>query len=285
MRIGLRPGLCCAASWVLTAWATLTPALAADGIGLTWTNHMLTLHGGPLARPIPILYLEAYCRPGSTDRDWSQTVIPHTTEMIDASADGHHLHLRDRLADGVLVDHEIQGTADSVEFRLVARNPTDRPSAVAWAQPCVRVDAFTGSRHDDFNAEVPEYARKCFVFIDGHLTRLPTRPWATKAHYTPGQVWAGPGVDLDDVNPRPLSALRPSNGLIGCYSADESQVLAMAWEPWQELFQGVIGCIHSDFRIAGLAPGERKVIQGRLYVVGPDLDALLRRYRREFAKP
>ena len=28
--------------------------------------------------------------------------------------------------------------------------------------------------------------------------------------------------------------------------------LATAWEPYQELFQGVIVCMHSDFRIGGL---------------------------------
>jgi hypothetical protein len=59
-------------------------------------------------------------------------------------------------------------------------------------------------------------------------------------------------------------------------------ILAMAWEPYQELFQGVIGCLHSDFRVAGLKPGETKHIRGKLYIVPADLDALFKRYQRDF---
>ena len=71
---------------------------------------------------------------------------------------------------------------------------------------------------------------------------FPTRMhgWATEARYIPGQVWAGPGVPRSDVNPRPLHPAVPSNGLIGCYSADGSMIFATAFEPYQELFQGVI---------------------------------------------
>ena len=70
------------------------------------------------------------------------------------------------------------------------------------------------------------------------------------------------------MNPRPLSKHVPSNGLIGCFSSDDSQVLAMAWEPYQELFQGVITCLHSDFRLGGLAPGETLHIRGKVYIRG-----------------
>jgi hypothetical protein len=59
-------------------------------------------------------------------------------------------------------------------------------------------------------------------------------------------------------------------------------VLATAWEPYQELFQGVIMCIHSDFRIGGLGPGQTKSVRGKLYLVGDDVDALLKRYRKDF---
>ena len=61
-----------------------------------------------------------------------------------------------------------------------------------------------------------------------------------------------------------------------------SKILATAWEPYQELFQGVIVCIHSDFRIGGLRSGETKVARGKIYVVAADVDALLTRYRRDF---
>ena len=74
----------------------------------------------------------------------------------------------------------------------------------------------------------------------------------------------------------------PSSGLIGCFSADGSQILATAWEPYQELFQGVITCLHSDFRIGGLAPGQSKAIRGKLYLTGSDVEALVRRYKSDF---
>jgi hypothetical protein len=59
-------------------------------------------------------------------------------------------------------------------------------------------------------------------------------------------------------------------------------LLATAFEPYQELFQGVIACVHSDFRIGGLKPGEKKSIRGKLYVLKNDVPALLSRYRRDF---
>ena len=69
---------------------------------------------------------------------------------------------------------------------------------------------------------------------------MPTSRWATEARYTPGQVWRPRHVPSADVNPRPLSPLTPDNGLIGCFSADERMILATAWQPYQELFQGII---------------------------------------------
>jgi hypothetical protein len=70
--------------------------------------------------------------------------------------------------------------------------------------------------------------------------------------------------------------------LIGCYSSDGNMILATAWEPYQELFQGVGVCIHSDFRIGGLKPGETKRIRGKIYLTGADVPKLLQRYERDF---
>ena len=107
-------------------------------------------------------------------------------------------------------------------------------------------------------------------------------PWAEKARYTPGQVYCPKHVDRDDVNPRPLSKLIPSNGLCGCFSADNKQIMAVAWEPYQEIFQGVATCIHSDFRLGGLKPQETKHIRGKLYIVDADVAGLLKRYESDF---
>jgi hypothetical protein len=59
-------------------------------------------------------------------------------------------------------------------------------------------------------------------------------------------------------------------------------IFATAWEPYQELFQGVARCLHSDLRIGGLKPGENKSVRGMIYVVPNQVDALLKRYRADF---
>ena len=266
--------------------AVLMPATGPSATGedpsltLSWADNMLTVQGPQVpGGAFQVWYIEAFCRPGSTDRDWGRTVIPHETTSVEAAPDGRSVKLRSELQDGVIVDHEIRAGADEVEFLLVATNPTDRASEAHWAQPCVRVAAFTGVEEERSSED---YLPKCFVFLDDKPAFLPTQPWATKARYTPGQVWCPAHVDRDDVNPRPLSPLVPSNGLIGCVSADRSEILATAWEPYQELFQGVIVCLHSDFRIGGLEPGQTKRIRGKIYLIDNDMDELLRRYRRDF---
>jgi hypothetical protein len=231
---------------------------------------------------VRINYLEAYCRANSADADWvTHTVIPHTSKLISLSPDLKTLRLVDHLSDGVVVTHIISAGEDEVDFQLTAQNPTSRISEAHWAQPCVRLGDFTGfgagQTKDDY-----AYLPKCFVFLDGKLERMPTRSWATQARYTPGQVWCPKNVPRSDVNPRPLSPLIPSNGLIGCFSGDEKMLWAMAWDPYQELFQGVARCLHSDFRIGGLAPGETKKIHGKIYIVPNDIPALLRRYEKDF---
>jgi len=236
------------------------------------------IHGGP----IKTHYLEAYCRPGSTDREWGKTVIPHKSRLVSTSEDGKRIELEDKLADGVIVKHIIEAGADEVTFSVTATNTTKQASAAHWAQPCMRVDRFTGTSKADSQKLYPPYIKKCFLMLDDKLTRLPTEPWATEARYTPGQVYASPDVDGDDVNPRPLSELVPSSSLCGCFSEDEKQILAVAWEPYQEIFQGVITCMHNDFRIGGLEPGEMKTIKGKLYIVPNDVNALLDRFRKDF---
>ena len=39
---------------------------------------------------------------------------------------------------------------------------------------------------------------------------------------------------------------------------------------------------YADFRIGGLKPGESKKIRGKLYLVKADVNALVKRYRRDF---
>jgi len=251
-----------------------TKTTDSNKLTLSWADNYLTIRGPRLPKEgVRVHYLEAYCRPGSTDRDWGETVIKHKTKLV--FANDNVIKLRCTLDDGVIVTHEITAAEDEVRFDLVATNPTDAVSKAHWAQPCIRVGNFTGRGQDD-------YISSCFIFLDGRLSRLPTEPWATKARYTPGQVYCPKQVDRRDVNPRPLSDLVPSNGLMGCFSKNGDMILATAWEPYQELFQGVGVCIHSDFRIGGLQPKETKKIRGKIYLVKADPAALLKRYQHDF---
>ncbi|HZZ71627.1 MAG TPA: hypothetical protein VFE24_05200 [Pirellulales bacterium] len=261
---------------------TVHAAAPSDRLKIEWRDDYLTVRGAFPGGEIRIHYLEAYCRPGSTDRDWKETVIGHKSELVSAADDGSEIRLLDRLSDGVTVDHRIVAKADEVDFQLSAKNPTEHASQATWAQPCIRVDKFTGCSTADQAAIQPKYIRQCFLFIDGKLTRLPTEPWADKARYLYGQVYCPAQVDRHDVNPRPLSTLVPSCGLCGCFSGDEKTIMAIAWEPYQEVFQGVAVCLHDDFRIGGLKPGETKSIRGKLYVVPADVKKLVARFEQDF---
>ncbi len=245
----------------LPTWAEEKPgeSTANDGLTIKWEKRFLEVSGPRIpGGAIRTHYLEAYCRPGSTDRDWNQTVIPHESKLVEASEDKKRIEIEDRLADGVVVQHIIEAGDDEVTFLVTATNPTDTESLAHWAQPCMRVDRFTGMNGDQARDVYPPYIRKCFLMLNGKMTRLPTEPWALEARYVPGQVYAPASVDRDDVNPRPLSKLVPSSGLTGCYSADDKMILAIAWEPYQEIFQGVITCMHSDFRNRRIEAGRNE---------------------------
>jgi hypothetical protein len=60
--------------------------------------------------------------------------------------------------------------------------------------------------------------------------------------------------------------------------------MATAWDHYQELFQGIFVCIHSDPRIGGLKAGEVKKLKGKLYFMNNDPKELLKRYKQDFNK-
>src|SRR6516225_3704271 len=128
---------------VVLSWITAIAAPVAVGAGdralsLSWAKEMLTIRGKHLpGGALEVWYIEAFCRPGSTRRDWSQTVIPHKTELVEAGSGGQRIKLRSRLDDGVVVDHEIRAGRDEVGFRVIATNPTRVESQAHWAQPCI----------------------------------------------------------------------------------------------------------------------------------------------------
>ena len=88
------------------------------------------------------------------------------------------------------------------------------------------------------------------------------------------------GVICDNSPLMPPDA--PVNKLIGCISSDRKWLVATAWDHTQELFQGIITCIHADFRIGGLGPKETKRLRRLVYIMPNDFKALLKRYRADF---
>jgi hypothetical protein len=247
----------------------------AERLELAWSDRMLTVRGPGLpVDGVRIWYLEAYCRSKSTKRDWRETVIPHRSQLLEGS-DARTIRILDEVDGGVEVLHEIRADRDEVDFRVVAVNRGAERVDAVWVQPCLRVGGFTGKDQEG-------YLESSFVFVGGEPKRLSALPRAEDAIYRGGQVYVPAEIDRDDVNPRPLSPVVPDNGLIGCVSEDGKWIVATAWEPYQELFQGVIVCLHSDFRLGGLEPGEVKRARGKLYVVPNDPQALVERYLRAF---
>lgn len=250
------------------------PAVPLD-VRISWKDEYLTIQANGLpGGPIEVRYLEAFCLPGSTDRKWEETVVPHKTELVEVQA-GTVLRLVSRVEPAVRVEHVIHAEPDGVRFEVELTNEGKEASNITWAQPCIRVAGFTGG-------DQASYVRQCFLVMADGPKFLHELPHTEAARYLGGQVYVPEGVDRDDVNPRPLSPVVPALPLIGCVSQDGHWLLAAAWSETQELFQGVITCIHSDFRIAGLAPGETKRLTGWIYLLPNNVDALVRRYRADF---
>jgi len=255
----------------------LLSAAPHPGITLDYNKQMLSVTHPLLgAKPVMINCMEAYCKKGSTHRPWNQTTIGQDNTIVSKSP--HEIQVKTSLASGVEVAHRFAVVADEILFEATFTNLTDKPVDVEWMQPCIRLHDFVGLSQD-------EYWQKCFIFTAKGMTLLGDTSRTEEAIYRGGQVYVPAGVSRDDVNPRPLSPDVPTNSLIGCFSADNKAILATSWTDVQELFQGVIVCIHADPRIGGLGPRQTRHIWGKLYIIPNDTKELLRRYRRDFQTP
>jgi hypothetical protein len=245
----------------------------APPLQIAWDKNILTVSGDFPGGKIETLYLEAYCRAGARDRAWKETVLPHTTEML--SGDGVSITLLDKVAGGVEVTHRITAGRGEIDFQVQAVNRGSGYVDAQWVQPCVRVGPFTG-------CDKSTYVRRSFIFINEKRVFLDQARRSEEAIYKGGQLYIPPEINRADCNPRPHSPDVPSNRLIGCVSQNNQWLWATAWEPTQELFQGVILCLHNDFRLGGLSPGETKKARGKMYIMENDVDLLLARYHRDF---
>ena len=259
-------------------WWVGSALAASDGLTLSWTNNLLTISSPSLpGGKLDIWYLEAFCHKGSTHRDWGKTTLPHKTVLL--SAEPRHLRFRTTVKPEVEMLHDVRAGDDEVEFQFQFKNLGPQPVDLEWFQPaCIRVDRFTGLNQTNYTA-------RSFIFTARGLTTLDKTRRAEEALYRGGQVYVPKGINLADVNPRPINLDQPVNGLIGCFSADGKYLMATASDSTHELFEGVFVCLHSDPRVGGLAAGEIKRVRSKLYLLKNDPAELLRRYRKDFPEP
>ena len=228
-------------------------------------------------KSLDIWYLEAFCKKGARDQDWNKTTIPHKTTLLEADADGKRLKLRTTVSDGVEMVHVLRAGEDEIDIDYTLTNRGKKVSEIEWFQPaCIGVERFTGRNQSNYTA-------RSFIFTDRGLTTLDKTRRTEEAIYRGGQVYVPKGINLADANPRPICLDSPTNGLIGCFSADDQYILATAFDATHELFEGVYVCLHSDPQVGGLKPGEVRKIHGKIYLMKNDVPALLKRYRKDFA--
>jgi len=118
--------------------------------------------------------------------------------------------------------HEVRTGSNTIDFQFALTNQGRQPLDLEWFQPaCIRVGRFTGM--DQSN-----YVSRSFIFTERGLTTLDKTRRRQEGFYRGGQVYVPNGINLADVNPRPICQDQPVNGLIGCFSVDDKQVLATA---------------------------------------------------------
>lgn len=244
---------------------------------LAWTNNLLTVTAPSLpGGKIEIWYLEAFCRKGSTARDWAKTTRPHKTTLLATEENGRRLRFRTTVDPAVEMLHEVQAGQDEITITFRFKNHGSEDVDLEWFQPaCIRVNRFTGASQSN-------YIDKAFIFTSRGLTFLSKTQRTEEALYRGGQVYVPKGIDLKDVNPRPICLDQPVNGLIGCFSADNKWLFATASDATHELFEGVYVCLHSDPHVGGLQAGEAKTFRSKIYLLENDVPALLKRYRADF---
>jgi hypothetical protein len=246
---------------------------------LSWTNNLLTVVGPDLpGGKLSIWYLEAFCGPRAHDQSWNKTTIPHKTRLVRASEQGDLLEFETTVSVGVEMSHRVKVVPNGVNFDYTLINKSAVPVDIQWFQPaCIRVAEFTGSDQTNF-------IKRSFIFTKRGLTLLADTDRTEEALYKGGQVYIPAQIPAQEANPRPLAAAQPVNGLIGCFSADGTKLLATASDQTHELFEGVYVCLHSDPHVGGIKPGETRKFHAMVYLMPNNISALLKSYQADFPR-
>jgi len=118
------------------SYATVPSVKGASGLTVSWTNNLLTITGPNLpGGSMSIWYLEAFCRSGSTKRDWGQTVLPHKTSLLSSTRDGKRLQFSTKVTPSVEVLHEVRAGKDELEFEFKLTNKGTEFVDLNWGSP------------------------------------------------------------------------------------------------------------------------------------------------------
>src|SRR5688572_8176243 len=94
---------------------------APEPLQLSWTNSMLVISAPWLpGEKIEVWHMEAFCRSGSTKREWNETVVSHKTELV--SATPNRIKLRTLVYPTVECTHEIRAAQDEITITYSLRN-------------------------------------------------------------------------------------------------------------------------------------------------------------------
>ena len=244
-------------------------------LSLSWTNNLLTISAPNIpGEKIEVWYLEAFCRTNAHHQSWDKTKIPHQTRLVKGST--NVLVFVTTIGPSVEMTHTIRTGEDEVDFGFELFNRGTMGVDIDWFQPaCIRVANFTGRQQSNF-------IERSFIYTAAGLTPLSSTRRREEALYRGGQVYLPAGINHSNANPRPINLDTPTNGLIGAISRDDRWILATASDQTHELFEGVYVCLHSDPKVGGLKPGEKKRIRSKVYLMTNDPPALLQRYQRDF---
>jgi hypothetical protein len=260
---------------ILVLAAPFSDRAGSPPLSLSWTNNLLTVSDSRLpGGKLEIWYLEAFCRSAAWGRDWNRTTLPHQTKLVRANR--NRLEFETLVQPGIEVHHDVESSEDALTINFELKNTGASPVDLQWFEPaCIRVAAFSG-------CDQSNYIHRSFIFTQSGLTCLDRLRRTTNALYLGGQVYLPGFVSPADANPRPICFDHPINGLVGCFSADDRWLLATASDQTHELLEGVYVCLHSDPRVNGLDPGQKKHFRSMIYLLPNNPKALLERYHRDF---
>ncbi len=170
---------------------------------------------------------------------------------------------------------------DGIELRLEIRNETPH----AWPELASMIPCL-GAKHRGRHTPEFETERSYFMASDGLRLLVDDGNWRAM-HFNAA---LRPLIDsraVDGAFPWserwPTSGVDATRGVLLRESKDEGWVFGVAWERFLAA-QGHnwYSCLHLAVQVGPLAPGESRVIRGKIYLLKGTREDLLRRYEADF---